>query len=38
MSNLGDMNKLMNDMMGNFQYDTVANEKAVKKSSSLNEK
>ena len=32
MSNLGDMNKLMKDMMGNFPFDTVAIEKAVKKS------
>ena len=38
MSNLGDMNKLMKDMMGNFPFDTVAIEKAVKKSASLNEK
>ena len=38
MSNLGDMNKLMKDMMGNFPFDTVAIEKAVKKSTSLNEK
>ena len=32
MSNLGEMNKLMKDMMGNFPFDTVAIEKAVKKS------
>ena len=38
MSNLGDMNKLMKDMMGNFQFDTVAIEKAFKRSSSLNAK
>ena len=38
MSNLGDMNKLIKDMMGNFPFDTVAIEKAVKKSASLNEK
>ena len=38
MSNLGDMNKLMKDMMGNFPFDTVDIEKAVKKSASLNEK
>ena len=38
MSNFGDMNKLMKDMMGNFPFDTVAIEKAVKKSASLNEK
>ena len=38
MSNLGDMNKLMKNMMGNLPFDTVAIEKAVKKSTSLNEK
>lgn len=38
MSNLSDMNKLMKDMMGNFPFDTVAIEKAVKKSASLNKK
>ena len=38
MSNLGDVNKLMKDMMGNFPLDTVAIEKAIKKSASLNEK
>ena len=38
MSIFGDMNKLMQDMMGNFPFDTVAIEKAVKKSASLNEK
>mgnify|MGYP003325220016 CR=1 FL=1 len=38
MSNYGDMNKLMVDMMGNFSFDTVGIEKAVKKSASLNEK
>ena len=38
MSNLGDMNKLMKDMMGNFPFDTIAIEKAVKKSASLHEK
>ena len=38
MSNSGDLNKLMKDMMGNFPFDTVDIEKAVKKSVSLNEK
>ena len=38
MSNVSDMNKLMKDMMGNFPFDTVAIEKAVKKSASLNER
>ena len=38
MSNLGDTNKLMKDMMGNFPFATVAIEKAVKKSASLNGK
>ena len=38
MSNLGDMNKLVKDMMGNFPFDTIANGKVVKKSASLNEK
>ena len=38
MSNLCDINKLMKDMMGNLPFDTVAIEKAVKKSASLNEK
>ena len=38
MSNLGDMNKLMKDMMGNFPFDTFAIETLVEKSASLNEK
>ena len=38
MLDLGDVNKLMKDMTGNFPFDTVAIEKAVKKSASLNEK
>ena len=38
MLNLGDMNKLVKDMMGNFPFDTIANGKVVKKSASLNEK
>ena len=37
MSNLGDMNKLMKDMMGNFHLTRLLM-KTVKKSASLNEK
>ena len=38
MANIGEMNKLMKDIMGNFPFDTVGIEKAFKNSALLNEK
>jgi len=38
MANVGEMNKLMKDIMGNFPFDTVGIDKAFKNSALLNEK
>ena len=38
MANVGEINKLMKDIMGNFPFDNVGIEKAFKNSAVLNEK